>query len=481
MATLMRPIARPVIMVMTRDNVEWFKVKMFARRKKQAENDESQRSVSIMRQETPDHSLWNLKVAAGDHLGLAIGSVALGRDILMLVVSDLRIDPRVEREARALAGGGYKVHVLCPDPTLGLDKTIAIDWGKGVTVEFIDGMASQFVSERPGFLGGRLFAAALATADRLKPFAIHAHDLNTSYVALAVARTTGAHLVADFHEWTSENVHWDVKLNGWAPYPEDWKAELQALESRLMREASAVITVCESIVDALAEELGEGRKATLIRNIPTLSAVPTKEYKPLKEQLGLPQSQFVLLWQGGTGATRLIEPIIESLEFAPKCTFVIRGPSLDIFGKDYMAIAERAGAGDRLILEGPVPSRDVVAAARGADAGIWTLPRLCRNFTYALPNKIFEYIASGLPILVADYPEARRVVETHEVGLTFDPYDPKSIARAINRMIDDPAFARTCRDNTATALATLDADGEWQKLVTLYDNLPRPAAANGKA
>lgn len=417
-------------------------------------------------------AIARLSAALEDLAAPGIGSAATGRVVLMLVVSDLRVDPRVEREARALAAAGYEVTVLCPDPTLGQVSDISVDWGQGIKAKFIEGVASQFIMERPGFNGGLLFDAVLEMARTLKPFAVHAHDLNTCLVGLAVAKQTGAHFVADFHEWTSENVHWDDAAKAWAPYPADWKAELQALEARVMREASAVITVCESIVDALAEELGEGRKASLIRNIPTLSASPTRDYPPLKVQLGLPEDRFVLLWQGGTGPTRLIEPIIEALEFAPKCTFVIRGPSLDEFGKEYMAIAERAGAGDRLILLGPVPSRDVVAAARGAEAGIWTLPRLCRNFTYALPNKIFEYVASGLPVLVADYPEARRVVETHKVGVTFDPYDPKSIAKAINRLIDEPDFAKVCRENTIIALATLDANGEWQKLVALYDALP---------
>lgn len=414
---------------------------------------------------------------AAEQQGAArISERAQGRHVLMLVVSDLRIDPRVEREARALVEGGYEVTVLCPDPTLGQADRIAIDWGKGVHISFIAGEASAYIMERPGFLGGLMFDAALAVARELAPLAVHAHDLNTCLVGLAVARQTGAHFVADFHEWTSENVHWDDAAQGWAPYPEDWKAELQALERRVLREASAVITVCDSIALALAEELGEGRRVEVIRNIPALSAAPTKDYPPLKQQLGLPESRFVLLWQGGTGPTRLIEPIIAALEFAPECTFVIRGPSLDLFGDGYRAIADKAGVGDRLILCDPVTSRDVVVAARGADAGVWTLPRLCRNFTYALPNKIFEYTASNVALLVADYPEARRMIERHGIGLTFDPNDPRSIAAAINQLIEQPGLAEGFRCNTHAALAAMDAPGEWRKLVALYDGLPRAQA-----
>lgn len=413
-------------------------------------------------------------IVRGDD-GPGIGAKAGGRDVLMIVVSDLRIDPRVRREALALTGAGYRVTVVCPSPFVDTQMPPEVDWGEGVDIRYVSVACGNYVGVRPGFEGGALFdVVAREFADR-SFLAVHAHDLNTAYVALAFARLTGAHLVADFHEWTSENVHWDDNVKSWLPYPEDWKTVLQSLEARVMRESSAVITVCDSIAESIARELGEKRQPEVIRNIPPLSAEPTRDYPSLKEQCVIPPERFVVLWQGGTGPTRLIEPIIESLAFAPQCTLVIRGPSLRVFGPDYRAIAERIGAADRLVLLDPVPSQDVVVAARGADAGIWTLPPLCRNFTYALPNKIFEYMASELPLLVADYPEARRVVETYGVGLTFAPYDPKSIAAAINRLADEPTFASSCRANTQQALSAFDGEREWQKLVALYDALPRTA------
>ena len=103
--------------------------------------------------------------------------------------------------------------------------------------------------------------------------------------------------------------------------------------------------------------------------------------------------------------------------------------------------------------EPPVPSKDVVAAARGADAGIWTFPALCRNFTFALPNKIFEYLAADLPVLVAHYPEAKRLVLESEVGLTFDPYDPHSIAESINRLVQDEPFLMQLRRQHENSLS----------------------------
>uniref|UniRef100_UPI0038F6A4F9 hypothetical protein n=1 Tax=Streptomyces galilaeus TaxID=33899 RepID=UPI0038F6A4F9 len=64
------------------------------------------------------------------------------------------------------------------------------------------------------------------------------------------------HLVVDFHEWFSENVHWSTKQSAWAPYPPEWKRALQELEVRCLNEASATITVCDSIADAMKAELG---------------------------------------------------------------------------------------------------------------------------------------------------------------------------------------------------------------------------------
>lgn len=405
------------------------------------------------------------RAANGDGV-VGIGRAATGRQVVMLVVSDLRIDPRVEREARSLVAAGYTVSVICPEPFEGAASTVDLDWGPGVAINWIHKSGGDFVNYRPGFLADGLYREAV----KFRPFAFHAHDLNTAYAALAAARWTGAHLVVDFHEWFSENVHWNAAMEAWVPYDPNWKADLQALEARCLREASLIVTVCDSIADAMSAELG-GRRPDVVRNIPSLSAVELRPYSPLKAELGLPPTSFLLLWQGGTGPTRLIEPIIEALVAAPECVFVIRGPSLDLYGPAYIELARKIGVEKRLILLPPVPSGDVVAAARSADAGIWTLPALCRNFTLALPNKLFEYLAAGLPILAADYPEARRLVTGNHVGLMFDPYDAQSIANAVNSMIGEPSLARDFRTNTRIALDKLNAEQEWQQLVLLYDNL----------
>jgi glycosyltransferase involved in cell wall biosynthesis len=85
-------------------------------------------------------------------------------------------------------------------------------------------------------------------------------------------------------------------------------------------------------------------------------------------------------------------------------------------------------------------------------------------------------MVANVPVLSADYREPAKVIAEHRIGLTFDPHSPRSIAAAINRMIDDPAFAAECRANTQDALSALGADQEWEKIVAIYSHLKSPFA-----
>lgn len=386
-------------------------------------------------------------------------------EVVMLVISDVRIDPRVEKEARALAASGFRVTVIFPDAYDVKFADAPIDWGPRIGFEPAPGRSRNFTLAFPWLWGGPLHGVARAR----RPFAFHCHDLNTAVIGLSAARATGARFIADFHEWFSENVHWNAWRKQWQPHGQVRRLVYRAAERIAMAHADEVITVCESIARELEQAYpGRAKPVRVVRNIPSFTAIPTRTYRTLREELGVPPERFTVLWQGGVGPTRLIEPIIEALVLAQTAVLVVRGPGLDRFGPDYRALAIRLGVADRLILAPSVPSRDVVAAARGADAGIWTLPNLCKNFYYALPNKIFEYLAAGLPLLAAGLPEARRIAEGCDVGLCFDPYDPASIAAQINRMAADPMLMSRLRANVPRALADMRADREWEQVAGLY-------------
>jgi glycosyltransferase involved in cell wall biosynthesis/SAM-dependent methyltransferase len=399
-----------------------------------------------------------------------------GREIVMLAVSELRIDPRVERGARALAAAGWQVRIVAPDLSRPSFAAEPFDWGPGISFHLLPSEAAGYVMHGPGLIDEEMYRRAAA----FRPFAFHCHDLNTALIGLRAAAETGARWICDFHEWWSENVTWNAAKAAYEPHDPQKAAFYRWAERVCLRRADAVITVNRSIAVELERMVGaKSGRVAVIRNIPPLDATQTRVYRSLKAQFEVPAERFVVLYQGGTGPTRLLEPVIEALALAVNVTLVIRGPSLHLFGADYRRIAETAGVGERLVLADPVPSRDVVAAARGADAGLWTLPNLSRNFFYALPNKIFEYLASGLPLLVANFPEPKRIVDELGVGLTFDPYDPASIAEQMNLLAEDARFLARCREAVPRALTALDAGAEWQRLAALYDGLRRVVTTPG--
>lgn len=386
--------------------------------------------------------------------------------IVMLVVSMLRIDPRVEREARALAVNGYRVVVICPDVDVPSVREQPLDWGRNIEFDILATEASNYAYILPWLQGDLMLAAALA----YKPLAFHCHDLNTALIGLAAARQVGSQCVCDFHEWFSENVSWHPWKERWVPHPKTKRQIYQAAEALVMNRADKVITVCDSIARELETHHPESKQTVhVIRNIPSLRASDVL-YPSLRDELGIRSEQMILLWQGGTGPTRLLEPVIQSLAYAKNVVLVIRGPSLEYYGNGYLEESRRAKVTDRLHLLPPVKSADVVNAALGADVGVWTLPNFCKNFYYALPNKLFEYLAAGLPVICAHFPEVRALVERYQVGVVFDPYRPKSIARALSKLTD-VTFREQCRQNTVLALSEIKADLEWNKLVTIYNQL----------
>ena len=213
----------------------------------------------------------------------------------------------------------------------------------------------------------------------------------------------------------------------------------------------------------------------LVRNIPSHAEVVPVNSGNLRQHLAIADEQVLILYQGGLGPSRALETLIEALPHAPQTTLVIRGPGMEHFSHAYATLARDLGVSDRLHLLPPVASQDVVAAAQGADLGIYTVAALCKSFTYALPNKVFEYLAAGLPVLTADYPEVRKLLVEGGVGLGFDAADALSIAAAMRRA-GDPVLREKLKAAIPGLLAAHQADAEWQKLVTLYNALPRASA-----
>lgn len=98
------------------------------------------------------------------------------------------------------------------------------------------------------------------------------------------------------------------------------------------------------------------------------------------------------------------------------------------------------------------------------------LPLLPRpNHYNAMPNKMFEYMAAGIPVIASDFPYWREIVEGGNCGICIDPTNPEEIARAINYLIDNPVLAGKMGENGRRAvLSRFNWSIEERKLLKLY-------------
>ncbi|MDQ6750832.1 MAG: glycosyltransferase family 4 protein [Actinomycetota bacterium] len=296
----------------------------------------------------------------------------------------------------------------------------------------------------------------LATADACShPADIYlAHDLETLPAAVrAATRTAGARVVYDSHELFTERT--SASRGG--------RLAWRVIERRLIGRADAVITVSESIAEELARRYGIHRPV-VVRNLPS-EVSPGEGLSPLREQLGIDPAASVALYLGGLQPGRGLEPLIRAAALLDGIVLVLMGPGHAGYVAGLREAAQRAGVQERTVFAPPAPAEEVVAWARGADVGVAPIQDVSLSYYLSLPNKLFDYIAAGLPIVASDFPEIRRVVEEGGLGALCRPDDPADIARAIRWVLADPVRRQGLRDAAGAAAPGLTWEREAEKLL----------------
>ena len=220
-------------------------------------------------------------------------------------------------------------------------------------------------------------------------------------------------------------------------------------------------TVCQSIADYYANRYGT--RMGVVRNIPVM----TMPQLPAVLPSAVPVGKKMLLYQGAVNVGRGLEWVIPAMRWLDDCVLVIcgNGDLLD----EMKALAVREGVAERVVFTGRIPAGELDAYTVQADAGLVLLDNLGLSYYYSLPNRIFDFMKFGVPVLATDFPEIRRVVDACKSGLLTSTHDPQEVARLIREMLSEwgtPAVKERIRAQAARfdwrneakiVLATVDA------------------------
>jgi glycosyltransferase involved in cell wall biosynthesis len=297
---------------------------------------------------------------------------------------------------------------------------------------------------------------ALLFVRQYSPEIIHCHDLNT----LPVGVFSLAKLIYDTHEFERGRnglTRWGKILNG-------------LMENLLTKKAHIIIAVNQDIASRLGSILG--RNVSWILNADrkkTIAEVRAEKGITLREQLSIPQHQKIVIYPGRLTEGRGLINILKMAPHLRNSVVVImgNGPLLPRLQK----MIERDHLLGSVFLLPPVPYHEVSRYISTSDLGIMPTENTSESYFLSLGNKIFHYIAAGIPVAVSDQPAKRRIVEKYRIGIIIDANDPKAMAESVNRFFEDRERYNECKANVKKALEELNWEHEEKKLFSLYNSL----------
>jgi glycosyltransferase involved in cell wall biosynthesis len=286
----------------------------------------------------------------------------------------------------------------------------------------------------------------------------HCHDLYTLPLGCKAKRRHGGGLVYDAHELTTELAYISrPERMGW-----------RVLERFLIRRADEVITTGNYRAEYLAKRY-KIAAPTVILNCPPLPAAEAHN-RALREKLGLVDDTVpVILYQGGFIKGRGLDKLVLAAAHLDRGVLVLMGwGDLEV---ELRELVKKKGLERRVYFTEPVAPDRVVYYSVSASVGVVIYLRTSLNNYYATPNKLYEYISAGLPVVSSDFPALKEVVEGYRLGRTFDPEEPESIAEAINRVLADERQYDTMKKNALEAARIFNWETESRKLLEIYRRL----------
>lgn len=359
--------------------------------------------------------------------------------VLIAVISDLSSDMRVQKHAKLLTCEGHTVTLVGRVAGVPLHLSLNGVEAKRIWVPFRKGPAMYI-----------LFNLLLLWRLLIRRFDLcMACDLDTLVPCYIVARIKGKKLIYDSHEYFTGQYGLAERRIKHAI----WKRTERMILPRLVH----MITVSESIANLYRREYGID--PVVIRNVaPSVASLEPYDRKTA----GATNDELLVVLQGsGVNEGRGARELVSAVTGLERVRLLIIGTG-DII-ENLKASVQESGAGKKITFLPRMSWEEMMRYTMCCDAGLSIDTDTCENQKYSLPNKLFDYIAAGIPVVVSPLPEVEAIVERYGCGLVIREVTPAEIAAALERLRDDRILLQSLREKSCEARKELSWEREQVK------------------
>jgi glycosyltransferase involved in cell wall biosynthesis len=261
-----------------------------------------------------------------------------------------------------------------------------------------------------------------------------------------------------------------VDAGNLARLPRPARAIVGRLERGWARQAARVITVNRPYAEVMAERWAIPLPL-IVLNCSYRFDPPVPRPRRFHEVLALHPATRVVLYQGGFSRDRGIEQLIAAIPSVEDAVLVLLG-----YGALQAELERRAAdpaSGGRVRVLPAVPPGELLEWVASADVVAMPIQPSTLNHRLTTPNKLFEAMAAGVPVVASDLPGMSGIVRETGAGVLVDPTSPDAIAGAIRRILDAPADERAAYGERALAAAheTYSWERQMELLLAEYGRL----------
>ena len=338
--------------------------------------------------------------------------------VLSIVLNNFKNDSRVLKENISLQNAGYHVKVVAlhEEPLKEFEKVQCIPvhrvklktraWSKYPLVQLIKYL--EFIYR--------------VIKKYRKTDILHCNDLNTLPAGVfAKMFNRKLKLVYDSHEYAINDTPYESKISIWLKY---------FIERILIQFADKVITVSNSIANKY-KRLYNIPKPSLILNCPRYHEQQKKDI--FRNEFNIRSDQNIFLYQGGLSHGRGIEILLETFKIIDDDNSVIVFMG---YGPLEGLIKESSKEYENIYFHPAVPPDELLDFTSSADFGILFYENNCLNHYYCSPNKMFEYLMAGIPVLVSNLYEMKNLVEQYQIGIVATSNSVKGFTKSIEESLN---------------------------------------------